>query len=176
MGINSLVGINQVVKERDNITLPKTKKNIMHWKKGRGKLGLFAPLMGAWVTNVNSTDRQKPECHRSFEFTLDKKFIQLDVKWLLSNKVYQDHTLIGVNEKKEISFWSFTSDGKHSYGKLADVSDIHPEAIGFEAEMPAGLARQAYWPAEDGGFFWVVESKNKKGWNRFVQQHFTPLS
>jgi hypothetical protein len=33
-------------------------------------------------------------------------------------------------------------------GAFADVSDIHPEAIGFEAQMPAGLTRMAYWPDE----------------------------
>ncbi len=145
----------------------------MHWKKGRGKLGLFSPLLGEWITNEHSQDEKKPECHRTFQLTLDNKYIQLDVKWFLEKKVYTDHTLIGLNAHKEICFWSFTSDGKNSMGKLADVSDIHPEAFGFKAEMPAGLARQAYWPAEVDGFYWVVESRNKKGWNRFVQQHFT---
>jgi hypothetical protein len=82
--------------------------------------------------------------------------------------------MIGLNAKKEICFWSFTSDGKNSHGVLSDVSDIHPDAIGFEAEMPAGIARQAYWPDEEDGFYWVVESKTKKGWNRFVKQHFKP--
>lgn len=146
----------------------------MLWKKGRGKLGLFQPLLGEWICNKGSKDPQRPECHRSFEYILDKAYIQLEVKWLLEKKEYLDHTLIGLNDKKEITFWSFTSDGKSSKGQLADVSDIHPEAIGFEAQMPAGLARQAYWPSEQGGFYWVVESKNKKGWNRFVEQHFTP--
>lgn len=144
----------------------------MNWKKGRGKLGLFAPLIGHWITNEDSTDEQKPECHRSFEHTLDNKYIKLEVIWKLKNKYYLDYTLIGLNEKKEICFWSFTSDGKNSHGILADVSDIHPEAIGFTAEMPAGIARQAYWPDDANGFFWVVESKTKKGWNRFVKQHF----
>jgi hypothetical protein len=68
-----------------------------------------------------------------------------------------------------VSFWSFTSDGKRSMGRLADVTDIHPEAIGFEADMPGGLGRMAYWPAPDSGFYRVVESKTKKGWNRFVE-------
>src|SRR5262249_19516510 len=71
-------------------------------------------------------------------------------------------------------FWSFTSDGKRSQGTVADVTDVHAEAIGFEAEMPAGLARMVYWPDDDGGFFWVVESKNKKGWRRFVEHNYKP--
>lgn len=146
----------------------------MTWKKGRGKLGIFSPLLGDWITNAGSKDFTKPKCARSFEKTLDNKYIQLKVNWFLEKQIYKDLTLIGLNASKEICFWSFTSDGKNSTGKLADVSDLHPEAIGFEAEMPAGLARQAYWPAKDDGFYWVVESKTKKGWNRFVHQHFTP--
>jgi hypothetical protein len=43
-------------------------------------------------------------------------------------------------------------------------------ASGFEARMPAGLARFAYWP-EEGGFVWVVESRNAKGWSRLVEHH-----
>ena len=147
----------------------------MNWKKGRGKLGLFAPLVGKWITNEGSTEEKKPECSRSFEYILDKKYLKLEVLWKLKAKDYLDHTLIGLNEKKEICFWSFTSDGKNSQGILTDVSDIHPDAIGFVAEMPAGTARQAYWPDEEGGFFWVVESKTKKGWNRFVKQQFKPI-
>jgi len=54
---------------------------------------------------------------------------------------------------------------------VADVTDLHPEAVGFEAHMPAGFARMAYWPAGDG-FIWVVESKNAKGWRRFVEHHY----
>jgi hypothetical protein len=40
--------------------------------------------------------------------------------------------------------------------------------------MDRGLARQAYWPDAEGmGFHWVVESRTKKGWNRFVDHHDT---
>ena len=144
----------------------------MIWKKSRGKLGIFEPLLGDWITNKESRDYSKPKCTRKLKKTLDNKYIELKVYWYLENKIYEDMTLIGLNSSKEICFWSFTSDGKNSMGKLADVSDIHPEAIGFEAEMPAGVARQAYWPSQEGGFYWVVESKTKKGWNRFVKQHY----
>jgi hypothetical protein len=82
--------------------------------------------------------------------------------------------MIGVKQEKEICFWSFTSDGKQSEGKLADFSDIHPQAIGFEAQMPAGIGRMAYWPDDGEGFHWVVEAKTKKGWNRFVEHHYLP--
>lgn len=142
------------------------------WKKGRGKLGIFDPLIGNWATNIGSKDRQKPYCTRSFKMALGNNYIIQDVAWFLGDKTYNDHTIIGLNNEKRICFWSFTSDGKNSHGTLADVSDIHPEAIGFEAEMPAGIARQVFWPGENGTFNWVVESKTKKGWNRFVHQVF----
>ena len=44
-----------------------------------------------------------------------------------------------------VCFWSFTSDGKRSQGSLADVTDIHPEAIGFEAAVKylSGIGMEA---------------------------------
>ena len=57
---------------------------------------------------------------------------------------------------------------------------MHPmlilEAIAFEAQMPAGLARMLYWPLDSGepGFCFAVESQTKKGWNRFLLQRFVP--
>jgi len=146
----------------------------MNWKKGRGKLGIFEPLQGAWEA-VSETEMGMVKCRREFSKTLDGKYVRLSALWQYSDGNYEELALIGVNAEKEICFWSFTSDGKQSQGKLADVSDIHPQAIGFEAEMPAGLARMAYWPADGDGFHWVVESKSKKGWNRFVEQHYLPL-
>jgi hypothetical protein len=55
---------------------------------------------------------------------------------------------------------------------LADITDIYLQAIGFEAEMPAGLVRKAYWPDDTEGFQWVVESKTKKDWNRFTKHNY----
>ena len=145
----------------------------MTWKKGRGKLGPFSNLLGSWICNKGSKDRTKPECTRVFEKHLDGKYIKLTVSWNLGDKSYDELCMIGVTRDKEVNFWSFTSDGKNARGWMADVTDVHPEAIGFEADMPPGRARQAYYPHEDGGFVWVVESQTKKGWNRFVEQHFT---
>jgi hypothetical protein len=70
-----------------------------------------------------------------------------------------------------LCFWSFTSDGKNSQGILADVTDAHPGALGFEAEMPAGLARMVYRPDGAAGFHFAVEARNQKGWKRFLQHH-----
>ena len=113
-------------------------------------------------------------CSREFTQILGGHYIKLQARWEFGAKVYEEVAFIGVNAEGEVSFWSFTSDGKNSQGKLADVIDIHPEAVGFEAQMPAGLARMVYWPDEAEGFFWAVESKTKKGWNRFTEHHYRP--
>lgn len=143
----------------------------MNWKKGRGKLGIFEPLMGVWRTEAES-EMGPVKCQREFKKVLSGKYVQLTAIWEYADKSYDEHAMIGVNPEKEICFWSFTSDGKQSQGKLADVKDIHPDAIGFEVQMPAGLARMVYWPDENEGFHWVVESKTKKSWNRFVEHHY----
>jgi len=146
----------------------------MNWKKGRGKLGVFNPLMGKWQAEAES-EMGPVKCKREFKKILSGKYIQLSANWEYPNGSYDELAMIGINRDKEICFWSFTSDGKQSEGKLADVSDIHPDAIGFEAHMPAGIGRMAYWPDEDQGYHWVVESKTKKGWNRFVEHHYMPV-
>ena len=146
----------------------------MSWNKGRGRLGLFDPLLGTWQTELQGG--QAPlKCKREFKKVLAGKYIQLTANWEIGNGSYDEHALIGVNPEKEVCFWSFTSDGKQSTGKLVDVTDVHPEAFGFEAQMPAGTARMIYWPDENDGFYWAVESKTKKGWNRFVKHHYYPL-
>lgn len=147
----------------------------MKWKRERGKLGLFSPLLGIWQAETRS-EMGPVKCKREFTKILSGKYVRLTASWKYANSTYDELAIIGVNQEKEICFWSFTSDGKQSVGKLADVSDIHPEAIGFEAEMPAGLARMVYWPAPQAGFHWAVESRTKKGWNRFVEHHYLPMS
>ena len=60
-------------------------------------------------------------------------------------------------------------------GKTWIPSAVYPDAFGFHAQMPAGLARMAYWPdaAESGeGFVWVAEAQTKKGWSRMVEHHY----
>lgn len=145
-----------------------------HWKKGRGKLGVFEPLIRSWICNKGSKDRTNPQCIRTYKYGLSDNYIIADITWFLGDKNYTDHTIIGLDENKIITFWSFTSDGKNSTGKFCDVGDVHELAFGFEANMPAGIARQVFWPNEENGFNWAVESKTKKGWNRFVTQKFIP--
>jgi len=140
------------------------------WKKGRGKLGLLQPLLGTWVATADSP-MGKLTCTRTFETILGEKYIRLNATWDFGKSRYEEQAIYGIKDEV-ISFWSFTSDGKRSEGTLADGTDVHPQAIAFEAAMPAGIARMIYWPAEDGGIHWAVESKTKKGWNRFTSHHY----
>jgi len=143
------------------------------WKKGRGKLGPIAPLIGNWTAAAESP-MGKLTCTRTFEPILGGNYIQLTAKWNFGKSVYEEHAVIGIYDGK-LSFWSFTSDGKNSKGMIADGTDIHPEAICFEAQMPAGTARMIYWPHPEEGFNWAVESKTKKGWNRFTLHHYRAI-
>jgi len=156
------------------------------WKKGRGKLGFLQPLLGHWVAQAESPIGPV-RCTRLFESVLGGRYVRLSAGWKFGARAkvprgyeipeggYEELAIIGAGEDG-VSFWSFTSDGKRSQGKVADVTDIHPEAVGFEAQMPAGRARMAYWPDGEGGFFWAVESKNAKGWRRFTEHHYRALA
>lgn len=146
----------------------------MTWKKGRGKLGPLAPLIGTWVATADSP-MGKVKCTRLFKPVLGEKYIALECVWHFGKGGYEERAYFGV-EDGTLRFWSFTSDGKRSTGVLTSAPDIHKDAICFEAEMPAGLARQLYWPHADGGFNWAVESKNKKGWKRFTLHHYRTRS
>ena len=144
------------------------------WKAGPGKLGRLKPLIGEWQAE-GDTHFGRVKVLRRFAWILDRTAIQLDANWALpGGKSYNELAIFSTDDNGVICFWSFTSDGKHSQGKLADGSDVHPEAISFEAQMPAGLARTSYWPS-DKGFDWAVESKTAKGWNRFIKQSFERL-
>ena len=140
------------------------------WKKGRGKLGILSPLIGSWIA-VADSPMGKVKCTRIFEPILRGNYIQLTSKWVFLRSVYQEHAIIGMHNGI-LTAWSFTSDGKNSQGTIADGTDIHPEAICFEAEMKGGLARMIYWPNPEGGFNWAVEAKAKNGWKRFTLHHY----
>ena len=145
------------------------------WKQGRGKLGLLQPLLGVWVSRSESA-MGPVRCTRRFETILDGKFIELQADWVIgepdSAKRYSERALFGPGDEGILTFWSFTSDGKRSTGSLTAAPDIHADAICFEADMPAGRARQVYWPHHVVGFNWVVESRTEKGWNRFVEHNY----
>ena len=151
----------------------------LSWKKGRGKLGMLVPLLGSWHANAD-TRQGKIHCVRSFKKVLGGSYIELIAIWHMGTGMgsnsYEERAFFGRDAMGNIRFWSFTSDGKQSSGELTDATDIHPEAVGFVAQMPAGVARQVYWPDETEGFHWAVESQTKKGWNRFVDHHYVAKS
>ncbi len=141
---------------------------------GRGKLGILAPLIGTWKAEAKlPVGYGTARCKRTFASILNGTCIQLHAEWEFDKGVYEEMALLGYHEGK-ILFWSFTSDGKQSQGSITDARDVHPQAIAFEAKMPAGLARQIYWPNENRGFDWAVEAKSKKGWKRFTEHHYVP--
>jgi len=145
------------------------------WKKGKGKLGLLEPLIGTW-TAAAETPLGPVKCIRTFTKFHRDKWIMLDATWDFGGKFYKEHAIFGVDASGVVSFWSFTSDGKHSQGALSTAPDIHVEAVSFEAQMPAGLARMTYWPETEGTMNWAVESKTKKGWNRFAQHRYSKVA
>ncbi|HEX2616153.1 MAG TPA: hypothetical protein VHL57_01360 [Flavobacteriales bacterium] len=145
----------------------------MAWKKGRGKLGRLAPLIGTWQAKADSP-MGSVTCTRMFMPVLGGKYVRLEATWQFATSTYEECTLFGV-EEGALAFWSFTSDGKRSIGVLSSAPDVHKDAVCFEAQMPAGVARMIYWPHPEGGFNWAVESKGKKGWNRFLVHRYTAL-
>jgi hypothetical protein len=145
------------------------------WRKGRGVLGRMGPLLGRWVAEATHVGGGSVRCSRLFELVLNGAYVQLDAEWEMEpGRVYRERALFGRDPGGFIRFSSFTSDGKQSAGREADGTDVHPQAIAFEAEMPAGLARMVYWPAVGVGFHFAVESRTKRGWNRFVTHHYRP--
>lgn len=169
------------------------------WKKGRGKLGFLQPLLGRWVAETVS-EMGPVRCERTLEPVVGGAFVQVTARWEIGGttgsaggagaggggagvraggtdrpRIYEELALIGPGEGGKVRFWSFTSDGKRSEGVQADVSDLHPEAVGFEAEMPQGLARMAYWPQDDG-FNWLVQAKTARGWRDVVLHRYRPAT
>jgi hypothetical protein len=162
------------------------------WKKGRGKLGPLTPILGSWKAETDSP-MGPLTCLRTYA-PFGEKYVRLDAQWTFGSvknsaklsdaqqaamqayagKGYKEVAFFGPNDAGVLAFWSFTSDGKKSDGVLANGSDIHPDALCFEAQMPAGLARQVFWPDDPSGMCWAVESRNKKGWNRFSLHHYRP--
>lgn len=159
------------------------------WKKGRGKLGPLAPLLGSWVAAI---DKPMPmNCTRTYA-PFGEKYVRLDADWKFggandmeklseaqrkamqayAGKGYKEVCFFGPDADGVLTFWSYTSDGKKSQGKLADATDVHPQAVCFEAQMDAGLSRQVFWPDKEAGMLWAVEARNKKGWSRFSLHHY----
>lgn len=147
------------------------------WKPGRGKLGVFKPLFGRWVHEGDSP-MGRVRVERTFASVLGGAYVRMETAWRFgaggAGAAYQETALFGVTAEG-LEVWSFTSDGKHSRGVRVEAPDLHPQALAFESEMPAGRARQVYWPDPDAaGVRWVVESRTVKGWKRFTEHLYRP--
>jgi hypothetical protein len=143
------------------------------WKKGRGKLGPMAPLIGAWTASAGSP-MGPLSCSRVFSRFGDGH-VRLEAAWTLgggAREAYRELAVFGSDDAGALGFHSFTNDGRSSRGRLVQAGDVPPGAIVFEADMPAGLARQLYWPDEIEGFHWAVEAQTRKGWRRFTEHHY----
>ncbi len=150
----------------------------MVWKSGRGKLGLFKPVLGTWNAEADSK-MGHVTCRRQFDLVLGGKYLQLLADWKIGTgstpKPYSEKALFGVDADGRLSFWSFTSDGKQSTGWISKADDIHSDAICFESDMPAGRARQVYSPHPETGFFWIAEAQAKNGWTNMAKHHYLPV-
>ena len=93
-------------------------KATKQWKRGRGKLGILAPLIGSWQATA-STPMGPVTCTRTFEPVLGAHYVRLTARWDFGKGAYEEIALIGVNAEGKVAFWSFTSDGKNSNGILA---------------------------------------------------------
>jgi hypothetical protein len=140
-------------------------------------MGPMAPLLGRWKAQAD-TAMGPVACVRDYQKFGDG-YVRLEAEWMFKGKgaetrTYREICLFGPDKDGVLTFWSYTNDGKKSSGKLADGSDVHPQAVCFEAQMDAGLARQVFWPDEVSGMRWAVEARNRKGWNRFSEHHYRP--
>jgi hypothetical protein len=146
------------------------------WKKGRGKLGPMAPLLGRWMARAESP-MGALTCVRDYQKFGDG-YVRLEAEWRIgakgADKPYREVCLFGPDKDGVLAFWSYTNDGKKSSGRLSTAPDVHPQAVCFEAEMGHGTARQVFWPADSGGMHWVVEARTKKGWSRLADHHYRP--
>ena len=181
--------------------MPRSRGKGSGWGRGRGLLGPLDPLIGAWEATAESP-RGPLRVERVFTRVHGGRWVRLEVRWAFAEGVYEETAMFGRRADGTLGFWSFTSDGKHSEGWLAEAPDLPAQAIAFEAEMPAGRARQAYWPApavdvvegeggdgeggesgvrddgaaDDGaGFMWIVEARTNTGWSRFTEHRYRPL-
>ena len=148
------------------------------WSRGRGLLGPLSPLIGDWISQPEAQQTQLPvRCTRVFR-TFGRGWVALNAVWEMGPRGdYREIALFGATAGRGLGFFSFTNDGKRSEGRLADGSDIHPQALAFEAQMPVGLARMIHWPlGDEPGFSFAVESRSKAGWNRFLRQDYRPAT
>ena len=107
------------------------------WKKGRGKLGPMAPLLGRWKA-ASEQNGMPVACTREYAKFGDG-WVKLEAEWLLSapkasakltdaqraamqayaGRIYRETAFFGPDADGVLAFWSYTNDGKKSSGRLA---------------------------------------------------------
>jgi hypothetical protein len=146
----------------------------MAWKKGRGKLGPMAPLLGRWKATADSP-MGAVTCLRSYE-KFGEAYVRLEAEWHIGKfpqvKPCREVCLFGPADDGVLAFWSYTNDGKKSSGRLSSAPEINAQSVCFEADMGHGIARQVFWPDGTGGMHWIVDAKTKKGWSRLASHHY----
>jgi hypothetical protein len=135
---------------------------------GARALKLLQPFLGRWSASAPGYT-----VTRELSSVLGGKYLQLAVHWDLGSRQYEEHAVYGVDlADKQLKFWSFTSDGKRSEGKLV-LADAG--VVTFEAKVGGGLGRMSLHSRKDGFTFTVdAQPKGAKSWKRFLEQHFTP--
>ena len=103
--------------------------------------------------------------------------MQLIVTWAFPDgRASEEVALFGVDGENELRMWSFASDGRQAQGRQLEPWDLPRPNLAFEVETPGGRSRFAYWPDRRlGGIAYVVESKTRAGWSRFVDHLYKPL-
>lgn len=68
------------------------------WKKGRGKLGILAPLVGTWHADADTPDGRpgKIHCERRFKKALNNSYVELTAIWHMSDTIYEERAFLGV--------------------------------------------------------------------------------
>lgn len=144
------------------------------WQRGRGRLGVLAPLLGRWVAEGDG-EGGPYRCERRFERALHGSYIELRAEWRLPGREYDEVALHGHDRDGALRFWSFTSDGTQANGWRVEPDDLPHPGIAFEADLPAGRTRFAYMTLPGGELLYVAESQTERGWNRFVEHRYAPL-
>jgi hypothetical protein len=133
-------------------------------------LGLLRPVIGEWVAE-SETPSGTVVVTRRFEPLFGSAYVRAEAHWEMPPAPYDELALFGEDPDGKLRCWSFTSDGRQSVGVRLEADDVPEGGFAFVAEMPAGLARQLYWPVdgEPAAFGWAVEARAPEGWNRFTE-------
>jgi len=67
------------------------------WKKGRGKMGVLAPLLGTWKAEAMSP-MGKIRCTADVRTRTRDRYIQLRARWEFGKGAYEEIALYGIKD------------------------------------------------------------------------------